>query len=305
VTKLDGTPVVSVITPCLRGEHYYQAFFDALSCQTVEPHQYEVVVIDNGSPDTSFAKLQQYATKLANVHVLQFTDTRGSYAARNFGVNHSSGDILAFTDIDCVLESDWLEAIISHRERILAGSLLSGPVILFPEQSEPNIYEAYDMLVNLNQSRYSERSEGATANLAVARRVFDCVGGFADVESGGDLDFCRRCATQGNRIYYESGLKVNHPARSDYKSLASKERRKGRGIVATAMLSGSSLSARFMYLIRQLLGLFLQPQQWRLVWVMIKSQGLGAYGLRLTLLIFRLGWVQRWTIVRSSLMVGA
>jgi glycosyltransferase involved in cell wall biosynthesis len=59
VPELESAPVVSVIVPCLRGEHYYEAFFGAIKRQLVDVHRYEVMVIDNGSPEASFVRLQQ------------------------------------------------------------------------------------------------------------------------------------------------------------------------------------------------------------------------------------------------------
>ena len=292
---------LSVITPCLNGSRFIDGFFSAFERQTINARRYEIVVVDNGSEDDSFRILQGYSEKLENLHVYQFIGKRGSYAARNFAIAQSNGSILAFTDIDCLPTDKWLDEILDRKDEVMAGRLIAGPVELFTRWSKPNLFESYDLLINLNQEQYTKRNLGATANLVVSRPVFDEIEGFAEVGSGGDLDFCRRCAKLGYRVYFEAAVKVRHPTIDSFAGLVAKEKRKGQGMAEIFSITQSNRIASVRYVALQVLGLFLQPFQWRHIMSAIRSDGIRIENLRLAGLILRLGWIHRWTILRTLL----
>ena len=183
----------------------------------------------------------------------------------------------------------------------MAGRLIAGPVELFTRWSKPNLFESYDLLINLNQEQYTKRNLGATANLVVSRPVFDEIEGFAEVGSGGDLDFCRRCAKRGYRVYFEAAVKVRHPTIDSFAGLVAKEKRKGQGMAEIFSITQSNRIASVRYVALQVLGLFLQPFQWRHIMSAIRSDGIRIENLRLAGLILRLGWIHRWTILRTLL----
>ena len=66
----------------------------------------EVVVVDNGSSDNTKEIIKSFDSKLVIKYVLE--DKRGIPIARNAGIKNSTGDIIAFTDDDCVPDKEWL-----------------------------------------------------------------------------------------------------------------------------------------------------------------------------------------------------
>ena len=68
---------------------------------------------------------------------------QSSYAARNKGVQAARGEILAFTDSDCMPEPNWVEAGICalKSERASCGG---GHITFFYKAKQPNLYEFYD-----------------------------------------------------------------------------------------------------------------------------------------------------------------
>lgn len=301
LSKTGRSICLSVITPCLNGSRFIDDFFSAFERQNANAGRYEIVVVDNGSEDDSFRILQGYAEKLENVHAYQFVGKRSSYAARNFAIEQSHGSVLAFTDIDCLPNDQWLDGILDRKDELMGGRLIAGPVELFAERSRPNIFESYDLLINLNQEQYAKRNLGVTANLVVSRFVFDEVKGFAEVGSGGDFDFCRRCAERGYKVYFETALRVRHPAIGSFAGLIAKEKRKGQGIADIFSISQSSRTAKIFYVALQVLGLFLQPFQWRHIASVIRSDGMRIENIRLAALILKLGWIHRWAILKALL----
>lgn len=94
------SPLLSVVVPVYDVEAYLPAALDSVLAQTHENLQ--VVVVDDGSTDGSGAVADAYAARDPRVLVVH-TENRGLGAARNEGVRHATGDLLAFADSDDVV----------------------------------------------------------------------------------------------------------------------------------------------------------------------------------------------------------
>ena len=154
----------------------------------------EVIVVDNGSSDAS----REVASRHPAVTRVVTESRPGSYAARNAGLAVAAGDLIAFTDADCIPASDWLRQGFAAVARDL--DLVAGHVS--PRVSdEPSLWERFDAGHHVDQRKYVEvLGFGATANLFVRRHVLDGIGAFdAAMASGGDRELCRRAVTAGFR----------------------------------------------------------------------------------------------------------
>ena len=80
---------ISVIVPCYNCERYIRPCLEALLAQSYPLDRYEVILVDNGSTDSSASLARLYQ----NVTVIE-ASARGAYAARNAGVRASTGPIL-------------------------------------------------------------------------------------------------------------------------------------------------------------------------------------------------------------------
>jgi hypothetical protein len=113
----------------------------------------------------------------------------------------------------------------------------------------PTPLEYLDMATKLSQRDYVEHASfGATANLFVARPVFDEVGFFRDdLVSGGDYEFGRRASLSGHKLVYASRAVVQHPARKSFRSKLSKTKRVAIGqaqLAKLGLLDHAGLGAR-------------------------------------------------------------
>ena len=93
-------PLVSVVVPVYDVEAWLPACLDSVLGAT-HPHL-EVIVVDDGSPDGSGALADEYAARDPRVRVVH-TENRGLGAARNEGLRHVTGDVVAFCDSDDVV----------------------------------------------------------------------------------------------------------------------------------------------------------------------------------------------------------
>src|SRR5690349_15461089 len=99
-------PEISVIVPVRNGRGYVEELVAALERQTLAPPRFELVLADDGSTDGTLEWLAARALPWVKVAP---GPPRNSYAARNRAVANSVGTVLAFCDVDCVPEPEWLE----------------------------------------------------------------------------------------------------------------------------------------------------------------------------------------------------
>ena len=89
--------LISVIVPVYKVEHYLKECVDTLINQTYK--NLEIILIDDGSPDSCPAICDSYAAKDNRVHVIHKTNG-GLSDARNTGIKAATGDYLLFVDSD-------------------------------------------------------------------------------------------------------------------------------------------------------------------------------------------------------------
>ena len=105
---------LSVIVPIRNAEHYLAACLDSLVAQA-RPID-EILLIDDHSTDESAAILERYARTHSQMKVLN-GPRRGAAGARNAGLEHATGDWLAFVDADDWVEPDLYARLLSMAQR--------------------------------------------------------------------------------------------------------------------------------------------------------------------------------------------
>ncbi len=98
--------MISFIVPIYNAEHYLPSCIESLRAQTEQDLQ--IILIDDGSTDGSYAVAQSFAAQDPRIMVLQQTHA-GQSAARNLGLAHAQGEFIAFVDADDTIEPDWCE----------------------------------------------------------------------------------------------------------------------------------------------------------------------------------------------------
>ncbi len=226
---------VSVIVPHFEDLAGLDACLTALAAQDVTG--FEIVVADNASPAGEAA----VAAVVAGRAKLIVATERGAGAARNAGVAASTGDILAFTDADCVPDPGWLRAGIAALE----GADLVGGAMRVSVADEARItpVEAFERVFAFDNRAYVERKGfSVTANLFTRRAVFDAVGGFR-AHVAEDADWCLRARDAGYAIAYAPAAVVAHPARRTWPELTRKWDRLTREGAALHVARGGSPGA--------------------------------------------------------------
>ncbi len=101
---------LSIVIPTFNEEKYIETTLKRLTDQTLSRNNYEIIVVDNGSQDRTVSIVKKYADK---VIVLDKKRTIGSL--RNMGVAHSRGSLILFMDADVLVDSDFLDKVVSFK----------------------------------------------------------------------------------------------------------------------------------------------------------------------------------------------
>lgn len=99
---------VSVIVPVWNTEKYLRKCLDSLVNQDFD--DYEVVVVNDESPDNSEQIIEEYANKYKNIRALS-KKNGGLSSARNYGIKYAKGDYLAFVDSDDYVDKNFLKEL--------------------------------------------------------------------------------------------------------------------------------------------------------------------------------------------------
>lgn len=107
---------ISIVIPAYNAEKTLPTCLEALRNQTLQEPIHEIIVVDNASSDGTVEIAKQFEEV-----TLLVQPKKGASASRNMGLAHATGDIICFTDADCVPIPSWLEALTG---RLLADSQL-------------------------------------------------------------------------------------------------------------------------------------------------------------------------------------
>jgi glycosyltransferase involved in cell wall biosynthesis len=196
VTKPLSTSVVSIsiIIPALNEEKMIGRCLESLTRLAFARDQFEVLVVDNGSRDSTLAIAESFKDRL-NLKVLQQAGVRIS-ALRNLGAGTASGDILAFLDADCLAPADWLDRIFALAPA--DGSGVLGAHYLLPEDSS---------WVGRTWHRYQEAPKSGevshvpAGDLIMRREDFLKLDGFDEsIQTNEDYELCDRARKAGMHV---------------------------------------------------------------------------------------------------------
>ncbi len=205
---MQSRPNVSVILPVFNMEDFLADTLRALLAQEGLTENDQIVVVDNGSTDRSV----EIAQAFSGIRVLH-QPKRGSYASRNLGIRHTSGEIIAFLDPDCRPRLNWLAAVKeSMRDPEVMISL--GSRNFAANKVQLRVLAAYEnkkicwVLSGGNPSHVF----GYTNNMAVRRSVFDQFGLFQERLRGGDTIYVQQVVHSlgVSVVRFNSQMHVDH-----------------------------------------------------------------------------------------------
>jgi GT2 family glycosyltransferase len=198
-------PKMSVVICAYNAEHTLQACLESL--RRLRYPNFEIVIVNDGSQDHTGAIAQRFPE-----FRLISQENGGLSGARNVGIEASTGEIVAFTDADCVVDPDWL-TYLAHTFANGGFVAIGGPNLSPPEDSRTAACVAASpggpTHVLLNE-QVAEHIPGC--NMAFQKRVLQTVGGFDPLfrAAGDDVDLCWRLQNEGHVIGFSAAAVVWH-----------------------------------------------------------------------------------------------
>lgn len=174
---MSERPRVSVVVSTYQRAADLPGLVDALERQTYPLDEIEVVIVDNGSTDETQEVLGRLVgTAAFGMRAIRLGVNEGSSGGRNAGWRAASGEVVAFTDDDCLPEPDWLKAGLEAMDEGVV--LVQGRTI--PQRK----------VRALERSAGSPRPDGLypTCNVFYDRQTLEATGGF-DRADGARLGF--------------------------------------------------------------------------------------------------------------------
>jgi cellulose synthase/poly-beta-1,6-N-acetylglucosamine synthase-like glycosyltransferase len=203
---------ISVVIPTRDRPDALDACLAGLKAQTLPRMRFEVVVVDDGG---SAAVGDVVGRHLDWLRIsLSRRRHAGPAAARNAGAGIAAGEVLAFTDDDCVPDPGWLEAIAAAAERFpgcVVGGRTENALTASPCSEASQSVISYLYAEGLR--RTGELPFVASNNLALEHEFFDAAGGFDasfPEAAAEDRDLSARCTAAGASLVYEPSALVRH-----------------------------------------------------------------------------------------------
>ncbi len=198
-------PLISVVIPACDASKGLGACLDALERQTVPRQRYEIIVVHDGPVDATIetAADRQGVASLSQPH-------KGAAAARNLGAKHARGDILLFTDADCIPDPNWIEAMTApFANQEITG--VCGVVRTRQSGLVPRFIQLeYDYRYR-NIARHDRIDFVNTGTAGYRRQVFMDSGGFReDLLGAEDAEFSFRLASTGHKLVFAPEAIVYH-----------------------------------------------------------------------------------------------
>ena len=129
---------LSVIVPAYNAEKTIRQCLDSILAQT-RPVD-ELIVVNDGSKDTTEAILREYAERYPDIFCFMTVENGGQGRARNIGFEKSTGDWIGYVDSDDWIDPDMYEKLIAAAERENADLALCEVLAHFPDGSTAEEY---------------------------------------------------------------------------------------------------------------------------------------------------------------------
>ncbi|MGH1338949.1 MAG: glycosyltransferase family 2 protein [Aureispira sp.] len=166
-----------------------------------------VIIVDDNSP-MEYQPPKQFLT-------IKHPLNNGPAKARNTGIKaalENGADIIAFTDADCLLSSDWTKQIVFYFQQNQTCGIISGNTI---SKDKHWLGTYHNMNGTLNGRRFKTSNRllyGTTANLTITAAVAQTIQFNEQFPNaaGEDIEFCFRANKEGFEIHYNKAMTVHH-----------------------------------------------------------------------------------------------
>jgi cellulose synthase/poly-beta-1,6-N-acetylglucosamine synthase-like glycosyltransferase len=209
---------VSIVVPARNAEEIIGRCIESLLDMDFPEDEREIIIVDNGSTDGTKEVVSRHPVRYL------YEAEAGVASARNAGFRAAAGEIVAFTDSDCVVAGDWLKKLVARFEDE-SVTACAGKVVALEPTTIVEKYTVYRRILEqekmLEANRKCSPPFAITANAAFRKSALEKVGGFTPELrlAGEDADLFWRLQWQGHKIEYVPDAVVYHKHRTTVRGL--------------------------------------------------------------------------------------
>ncbi|MFC1479318.1 glycosyltransferase family 2 protein, partial [Planctomycetota bacterium] len=208
-----STPLVSVIVPVYKRAGDLQKTLESLAEQTFK--DFELIVIDDASPDNSKAAAKRFTN-----NVIVNPVNKGPAYSRNRGIESSQTDLIVCIDSDCIAACDWLETIYNEfqdqdidavmgKTSIPHSTFLGDSIAALGYPGGANA--GFENMWHVDENGFTDHI--TSCNFAARKDIFEKHGMFDEgfpMAGGEDSELSVRWSANGVKIKYCPDMKVYH-----------------------------------------------------------------------------------------------
>jgi glycosyltransferase involved in cell wall biosynthesis len=220
------TKQFSVVVCTYNRAQYLSATLESLAIQTLAPQQFEIVIVDNNSPDNTEDVCDAFMRQHTHLSIRYFKEVnQGISYARNRGVTEAQGKFITFMDDDETVAADFLQNLDMFCRVYPTAQLISEPVVPIFEADPPKWMSPFTM--RLITGAYDKGTEikvvgpndyPGTGHATFLKELFHRYGGFntnlgrkgASLLGAEDKDFFLRLIQNGIFCYYVPTATIYH-----------------------------------------------------------------------------------------------
>lgn len=215
---------ISLITTVLNEENQISYFIDSVLRQSLKPE--ELVIADAGSTDETIKFINNYRSKIKragiDLKVLVMNGANRS-VGRNLAIKNSESEIIAVSDVGCILDKDWLKNLtvpfLNNKIKVVSGYYLAKTESIFEKCVAPFFCVMPDTLEKLMKKKDFEFLP-SSRSLAFKKEVWKKVGGYPkELNYCEDLVFDQKIKKEGYNFFFASDAIVYWPQRKNLKEV--------------------------------------------------------------------------------------
>lgn len=198
---------VSIVIPTYNRKNLLKEMLESLFNQTYPEGEYEIIVCDDGSNDGTGEMVRELAKKSPCALKYYKQVNRGPASARNMGIKNAMGEIIGFTDDDCVVSNTWIENAMPHFEDIRVGGVMGCTI---PYGSYPKRHLLMIGAIHTQKITEDDGSYGS-GNIFYRKKALNEIGGFdPEFVMAEDVDLGLRVKGKGYKILFDKNILVYH-----------------------------------------------------------------------------------------------
>lgn len=205
-------PFVTIIVPVFNQGHTIKACILSLLEVDYPRYRYEIIAVDDGSTDNTSEVLKGLSMKYS-FKVIRLEKNKGPAFARNAGIKHAVGEIIAFTDSDCIVDKLWLKTLV--RGYISGVGAVGGIRKWYGKSNFVSDY--FEFILSKKPFEKEIKSKDvewhSTDNFSIKKNVLLEVGSFDTwfpIASGEDVALGIKMRERGYRIVCDPNAKIYH-----------------------------------------------------------------------------------------------